>query len=111
MNHPAKTKWMAPPAALAALRYRLALVSVAAALGLDHAFLHFHLPHPFTAFAPAAIAITFWYDGITPGILAAVLLSLVRTYLFEPDANALSRFLCDLAFLLSLPLMTQHRHA
>jgi hypothetical protein len=59
MNHPAKAKWMAPPAALAARRYRFALVSVAAALGLAQTFLHFHLPQAFTVFGLSAIAITF----------------------------------------------------
>jgi hypothetical protein len=111
MNHPAKTKWMAPPAALAALRYGLALVSVASSLGLNHAFLHFHLPQPFTAFVLATIAITLWYDGITPRILADVLSSLVRTCLSESAASALSRFLYDFAFQLFVPLTTQHRHA
>src|SRR5260370_20327475 len=77
--------WLLQPSASAALRYGLALVSLAAALGLAQTFLRFHLPQPFTAFALSAIAIAFWYDGIGPGILAAVLASLVRTYFFEPE--------------------------
>src|SRR5208282_6888411 len=61
MGYPGKAKWIARPAASVALRYGLALVSVAAALGLARTFLYFHLPQPFTAFALSAIAITFWY--------------------------------------------------
>src|SRR5580704_8740334 len=89
------------------LRYGLALVSVAAALGLAHIFLHFHLPQPFTAFALCAIALTFWYGGSKPGILAALLSMLVRSYFFDPETNFLSRVLYDLVFLIFALLMTQ----
>jgi PAS domain S-box-containing protein len=89
------------------LRYGLALVSVAAALGLAHIFLHFHLPQPFTAFALCAIALTFWYGGTKPGILAALLSMLVRSYFFDPETNFLSRVLYDLVFLIFALLMTQ----
>jgi C4-dicarboxylate-specific signal transduction histidine kinase len=99
------------PAAYIALRYGLALVSLAAALGLAQAFLHFHLPQPFAAFALSAIAIAFWYGGIGPGILAAVLASLLRTYFFEPEAGAISRFLYDLVFLVFALLMSQGTRA
>jgi PAS domain S-box-containing protein len=64
------------------------------------------LPQPFAAFALSAIAITFWYGGAKPGILAAVLASVVRTYLFEPGLNTLSRALYDLVFLIFALLMT-----
>ena len=104
-------KWLSQPAASVALRYGLALASVAAALGLAQTFLHFHLPQPFAAFALSAIAITFWYGGTGPGILAAVLSSLVRTYFFEPEANTVSRFLYDLVFLVFALLMMQGRRS
>jgi formate hydrogenlyase transcriptional activator len=107
MRYPGKAKWIAPPAASVALRYGLALVSVAAALGLAHTFLYFHLPQPFTAFALSAIAITFWYSGTTPGILAALLSSFVRSYFFEPEINTESRVLYDLVFLIFALLMTR----
>ena len=103
--------WLSQPAASIALRYGLALASVAAALGLAQTFLHFHLPQPFAAFALSAIAITFWYGGTGPGILAAVLSSLVRTYFFEPEANAVSRLLYDLVFLVFALLMSQGTRA
>ena len=99
--------WLSQPAPSIVLRYGLALVSVAAALGLAQIFLHFHLPQPFAAFALSAIAITFWYGGTMPGILATVLSSLVRTYSFEPEANAVSRLLYDLVFLVFALLMSQ----
>src|SRR5260370_402839 len=75
-------KWTAKPSMSAASRYGLAVISVAAALGLARAFVHFNLPQPFAAFALSAIAVTFWYAGTAPGVLAAVLSSLVRGYLF-----------------------------
>jgi PAS domain S-box-containing protein len=103
--------WLLKPAVSNPLRYGLALASVAAALGLALAFLRFHLPQPFTAFALSAIAIAFWYGGTGPGILSAVLASLVRTYFFEPEANVVSRLLYDLVFLVFALLMTQGTRA
>jgi PAS domain S-box-containing protein len=100
MGYPGKAKRIARPAVSVALRYGLALVSVAAALGLAHASLYFHLPQPFTALALSAIAITFWYGGTNPGIFAALLSLLVRDYFFEPEINAVSRVLYSLVFLI-----------
>src|SRR4029077_17754928 len=102
--------WLLKPAASIALRYGLALVSVAAALGMAQTFLRFHFPQPFTAFALSAIAITFWYGGTGPGILAAVLASLVRSYFFEPDINDVSRILYDVVFLSFALLMAWITH-
>jgi len=107
MGYPGKAKWIARPAASVALRYGLALVSVAAALGLARTFLYFHLPQPFTAFALSAIAITFWYGGTRSGILAALLSAIVRTYFFEPESDTISRALYDLVFLIFALLMTR----
>jgi PAS domain S-box-containing protein len=106
MGNPDRAKWIARPAASAATRYGLALVSVAAAAGLTLVFLHFHLPLAFNAFALCAIAITFWYGGTKPGILAAVLSALVRSYVFDPAINSISRVLYDLVFLVFALLMT-----
>jgi C4-dicarboxylate-specific signal transduction histidine kinase len=103
--------WIARPSD--AKRYGLALISVAIALVLAYLFLYFHLPQPFTALALSAIAITFWYGGSTPGILAAVLSLLVRNYFFEPETNIVSRGVYDLVFLIFALLMTlivQARH-
>jgi PAS domain S-box-containing protein len=97
----------AGPAKSFALRYGLALASVTAALGLELAFVHFHLPQAFGAFALSAIALTFWYAGTAPGIFAAVLSSIVRDYLFEPNTSTESRLLFDLVFLVFALLMTR----
>jgi C4-dicarboxylate-specific signal transduction histidine kinase len=106
MGKPDKEKWIARPAASAAIRYGLALVSVAAAAGLTRLFLYFHLPLAFNAFALTAIAVTFWYGGTKPGILAAVLSALVRSYIFDPEINSISHVLYDLVFLVFALLMT-----
>jgi C4-dicarboxylate-specific signal transduction histidine kinase len=107
MHHPGMAKWIAWPAASVAARYGLALVSVAAALGLAQTFLYYQLPQPFTAFALSAIAITFWYGGTNPGILAAFASALVRDYFFEPGVSAESRILYGLVFLVFALVMTR----
>ncbi|HTA43885.1 MAG TPA: PAS domain S-box protein [Bryobacteraceae bacterium] len=86
-------------------RYGLVFASVAIALLLDLTFQHFHLPHPFTAFALSAIAITFWYGGTKPGIVAVLLSSLIRGFIFEDETSALSRVLYELVFLTFAILM------
>jgi PAS domain S-box-containing protein len=68
-------------------------------------FLHFHLPQPFTSFAMSAIAITFWYGGAGPGILAAVLSIFIRTYLFQEDVNLLGLVGYNVAFIVFALLM------
>ncbi len=104
MDYPGKAKGSAHPAALAA-RYGLAFGSVAVAFVLAQTFLHFHLPQTFIAFALSAIAVTFWYGGTKPGILAAVLASLVRIHFFDPDLSAMSRAVYYLVFLIFALLM------
>ncbi len=110
-GYPNKTKWIPGPVASRVLRYGLALASVAAALGLARTFLHFHLPQTFIAFALSAIAITFWYGGTKPGILAAMLASVVRIYFFEPELNAMSRGVYYLVFLIFALLMIRATRA
>jgi PAS domain S-box-containing protein len=107
MNHPETMNRAAGSAGSIGKRYGLAVASVSVALGLASAFMYFHLPQPFSAFALSAIAITFWYAGTAPGVLAAVLSSIVRDYLFEPDTSTQSRLLFDLVFLVFALLMTQ----
>ena len=107
MNHIVRMKWTTGPAISITRRYGLAFVSVAVALGISLAFNHFHLPQTFGAFALSAIALTFWYAGTAPGILAAVLSSIVRDYLFEPNTSTESRLLFDLVFLIFALLMTR----
>jgi signal transduction histidine kinase len=107
MNHSETANRTAQSARSVAQRYGIAFASVAAALGLSIVFTHFNLPQPFSAFALSAIAITFWYAGTAPGVLAAVLSSIVRDYLFEPNTSTQSRLLFDLVFLVFALLMTQ----
>jgi C4-dicarboxylate-specific signal transduction histidine kinase len=104
---PGKTKWNVQSASSDVLHYGIALVSVAAALGLTRIFVHFDLPQPFTALALSAIAITFWYGGTGPGILATFFSMFVRGFFFAPEVNGPSRALYDLVFLVFALLMTQ----
>jgi PAS domain S-box-containing protein len=107
MADPRKVTWIERPAMSVALRYGLAVAAVAAAFGLAQAFLYFHLPQPFTAFALSAIAITYWYGGTLPGVFAALLSLLVRGYYFEPEISTVSRVFYDLVFLIFALLMTR----
>jgi PAS domain S-box-containing protein len=102
-----KTDFEARPAWHVARRYGLALASVAAAIVLERIFLYLHLPQAFGLFAVSAIAITFWYSGTAPGVLAAILSSIVRDYYFEPQISTESRLLFDLVFLVFALLMTR----
>jgi PAS domain-containing protein len=107
MGYMSENKWIARPTVSVALRYGLALVSVAAALGLAQLFRFFHLPQPFTSVALSAVAITFWYGGTKPGILAALLSAVVRAYLFEAEVSIASRIVYGLVFLIFGVLMAR----
>jgi transcriptional regulator with GAF, ATPase, and Fis domain len=65
-------------------RYGAATILVSAALALALLLRRYGLPHPFTSFSFAAIAITFWYAGTGPGLLAVVLSYSALTYFFTP---------------------------
>ena len=65
-------------------RCGVAAVSVALAAAAALLLRHYNLPHPFTSFSFAAIAITFWYAGTGPGLLAVVFSWFVLTYFFTP---------------------------
>ena len=95
MADSATAKKMVQPGASFARRYGLAFVSVAGALLLELLFQHFNLPHSFAPFALSAIAITFWYGGTKPGIVAVLLASLIRGFIFEAKPAA------SLAFFMS----------
>src|SRR5712675_2294518 len=105
MPHAVTDKKLTSPGASFKFRYGLAFASVACALLLDFLFHHFNLPHPFAAFALSAIAITFWYGGTKPGIVAVLLSSLIRGFIFEAETNSLSRVLYQLVFLTFAILM------
>jgi PAS domain S-box-containing protein len=105
MHDSATAKKLTRPGASFARRYGLAFASVAGALLLDLLFHHFNLPHPFAAFALSAIAITFWYGGTKPGIVAVLLSSLIRGFIVEGTTSSLSRVLYNLVFLVFAVLM------
>src|SRR5258707_8022591 len=105
MSDSAIAKKMVRPGASFARRYGLALLSVTGALLLELLFHHFNLPHPFAAFALSAIAITFWYAGTKPGIVAVLLSSLIRGFNFEAETSSSSCALYNLVFLLFAILM------
>ena len=85
--------------------YGLAFVSVGTALALTLLLLHFDSPLPFTGFALSAIAITFWYGGTNPGIVAVILSTLARSYVFQPAITPFSRMLYDSLFLVFALIM------
>src|SRR5580692_5623486 len=101
----ATNKWMARPDVSRTMPYGLAVASVMGALLFELLFHHFNLPHPFAAFALSAIAITFWYGGTKPGIVAVLLSSLIRSFIFEGETSRLSRVLYQLVFLTFAILM------
>src|SRR5207342_3543518 len=99
-------KWMARTEKATVLRYGLAFASVLGALLLEFLFQYLNAPHPFAAFALSAIAITFWYGGTKPGIVAVLLSLVIRGYLFEPEVGGLARALYDLVFVIFGVLMS-----
>jgi DNA-binding NtrC family response regulator/PAS domain-containing protein len=99
-------EWMAQPDVSRAIPYGVAIAAVTGALLLELLFTYFHLPHAFAAFALSAIAITFWYGGTKPGIVAVLLAIMIRSYLFEAEISAVSRVLYDLVFVIFAVLMS-----
>jgi len=69
----------------AIFRYGLAVLSVTLALGIKLLLLRLNFPYPLSTSFLAAIAITFWYAGTGPGILALVLSSLAFGYFVLPN--------------------------
>ena len=97
---------MARPDVSRAMPYALAIASVAGALLLELLFTHFHLPRVFATFALSAIAVTFWYGGTKPGIVAVLLAIIIRSYLFEAEIPTVSRVLYALVFVIFAVLMS-----
>ena len=94
-----------------ALGYSLAIASVALAFIASRVFLHFHLPLAIASFSFCAIAITFWYGGVRPGILALVLVLIIRTFFRWPENDLISRVIYDLVFVLFTFFMLQATRA
>src|ERR1700746_4043368 len=76
----------ARPATARVLHYGTAVISVLLALGTALSLRHYNLPSPFTSFSFAAIAVTFWYAGTGPGLLALLLSFLARRH-FPPHLS------------------------
>ena len=85
MGRLAISRFAARPASAAVLRYGAAVISVAVALGTTFILRHYALPHPFTSFSFVGIAITFWYAGMGPGLLALLLSYLAMSYFSIPN--------------------------
>jgi formate hydrogenlyase transcriptional activator len=78
------SRFAARPELAVGLRYGAAIILVAAALGTALILRQENLPHPFISFSFAAIAITFWYGGTGPGLLALSLSCLAMSHFFVP---------------------------
>jgi PAS domain S-box-containing protein len=91
MGYPGSTKWTARPAMALVLRYGLAVSLVAAALGTSLIQRHYNsLPRFISHYTLVAIAITFWYAGSGPGLLAFFISCLgssllARNHFLAPD--------------------------
>jgi transcriptional regulator with GAF, ATPase, and Fis domain len=94
-----------------ALRYALAVLSVALAFIAARTFLHFHLPLAIASFSFCAIAVSFWYGGVRPGLLALVLVLLIRTFFSWPESDFISRIIYDLVFIMFAVFMMQATRA
>jgi formate hydrogenlyase transcriptional activator len=66
------------------LRYATAAAAIGVVLGLGLLLRNYGLPHPFSSFSLAAIALLFWYAGTGPGLFAVALSYLVLTTFFAP---------------------------
>jgi len=78
------SRFLGRPELLAVRRYGTAVISVGVAVGIALLLRHDRLPHPFTTFSFAVIAITFWCAGTGPGLLALLLSYLALRDLFVP---------------------------
>jgi formate hydrogenlyase transcriptional activator len=92
MAHWGISRLTARPALAAALRYGLAVASVATALGTTLILRFYNSPPRFIShFTLIAIAVTFWYAGTGPGLLA-LLLSCLGVSLFARNHLLLPGF-------------------
>jgi len=68
----------------AIFRYGLAVLFVAAALGIKPSLQYFNVGCPLSSSFLAAMAIAFWYGGTGPGVLSVVLAFAVFGYFVLP---------------------------
>ena len=93
------------------LGYGLAVVSLAVAFMAARTLLYFHLPLAIMSFSFCAIAVSFGYGGVRPGILALVLAIVIRTFFSWPENDLFSRISYDLVFVLFSFFMLQATRA
>lgn len=79
-----ESQWFMQPVRSPVSRYGLAIIAVAIALGIKLILLYFDVPYPLSSSFLAAIAITFWYAGNGPGVLAVLLSSVSFAYFVVP---------------------------
>jgi len=65
-------------------RYGLAVSTVVIALGIKLIFLQFHVTFPLSSSFLAAIAISFWFGGTGPGVVAVILSSIAFGFIVVP---------------------------
>src|SRR5437016_8263225 len=76
-------------------RYGLAVLSVAAALGIKLTLQKFNVGYPLSSSFLAAIAISFWYGGTGPGLISVVLSFVAFGYFVLPYEVAYRMVLPD----------------
>src|SRR5882672_11534748 len=76
-------------------RYGLAVLSVAAALGIKLTLQKFNVGYPLSSSFLAAIAISFWYGGTGPGVVSVVLSFVAFGYFVLPYEVAYRMVLPD----------------
>src|SRR6266550_374870 len=76
-------------------RYGLAVLSVAAALGIKLTLQEFNVGYPLSSSFLAAIAISFWYGGTGPGLVSVVLSFVAFGYFVLPYEVAYRMVLPD----------------
>jgi PAS domain S-box-containing protein len=89
MAYPSRATWIARPAVSAALRYGLALASVATALILTR-WPPLHLEAaPLSVFI-FAVMFSAWVGGVAPGLIATAISALAFYYYFLPPTRSLA---------------------
>src|SRR6185369_16973259 len=84
-----KAALSSPAFGSAALRYGLAPLSVAIALGVGLFAWRYGIRHQFSMFL-FAIAITAWYGGLGPAIVAVICSSLAYDYFYNEPLHTLT---------------------
>jgi two-component system sensor kinase FixL len=79
-----ESQWFMRPVRSPVRRYGLAVAAVGIALGIKLILLHFNVPYPLSSSFLIAIAVTFWFCGTGPGVLAVLLSSVSFAYFVVP---------------------------